>query len=117
MQYEAVKVMKARMEVGHRAPYLLDTSALRALLGKILEEHTFYTSPYCFWELLTHLDEGQVTRTKGQLMKLRFTHILDDPRAAIETPLLVHDAQLQDRVSDEELNYSSSYCAPRLRFA
>ncbi len=91
------------MEVRHRAPYILDTSALRALPGKILEEHTFYTSPYCFWELLTHLDEGQFTRRKGQLMKLRFTHILDDPRAAIETPLLIYDARLQDRVSDEEL--------------
>lgn len=83
--------------------YLLDTSALRGLGAAILQKHTFYTSPYCFWELLTHLDEGEFAYRKNQLMKVRFTRVLDDPRADIEAPLLIHDTQLQERVSDEEL--------------
>jgi hypothetical protein len=83
--------------------YLLDTSALRALPGKILRNDTFFTPPYCVWELLTHLDGKDFAQRKGQLMKARFTHILNDPRAAIETPLLPHDTRLQRRVSDEEL--------------
>lgn len=85
------------------ALYLLDTSALRALPGKLLEEGTFYASPYCVWELLTHLDEKDFARCKGRLLKARFTHVLDDPRAAVETPLLPHDTKLRKRVSDEEL--------------
>jgi hypothetical protein len=83
--------------------YLLDTSAFRALPSRILQEHTFYASPYCFWELLTHLDERSFDRHKGQLMKFKYAHILNDPRAEIEVPLLIDDNQLQDRVSDEEL--------------
>lgn len=83
--------------------YLLDTSALRALPGKLLEEGAFYASPYCVWELLTHLDEKDFARCKGRLLKARFTHVLDDPRAAVETPLLPHDTKLQKRVSDGEL--------------
>jgi len=83
--------------------YLLDTSAFCALPSRILQEHTFYASPYCFWELLTHLDEGSFDQYKGQLMKFKYAHILNDPRAEIEVPLLIDDNQLQDRVSDEEL--------------
>jgi hypothetical protein len=86
-----------------KIPYLLDTSAFRALPSRILKEHTFYASPYCFWELLTHLDEGSFDRHKGQLMKFKYAHILNDPCAEIEVPLLINDNQLQDRVSDEEL--------------
>jgi hypothetical protein len=85
------------------ALYLLDTSAFRALPGTILQEGTFFTSPYCVWELLTHLDEKDFARSKGQLMKARFTHVLNDPRAAVETSLLLHDTKLQERVPDEEL--------------
>ncbi len=85
------------------ALYLLDTSALRALPGTVLRGATFFTSPYCVWELLTHLDEKDFARRKGQLMKARFTRVLDDPRAAVETRLLLHDTKLQKRVSDEEL--------------
>lgn len=85
------------------ALYLLDTSALRALPGKLLKDGTFYASPYCVWELLTHLDEKDFARRKGRLLKARFTHVLDDPRAAVETPLLPHDTKLQKRVSDGEL--------------
>jgi len=36
-------------------------------------------------------------------MKVRSTHILDDPEATVETSLLIHDTQLQARVSDKEL--------------
>ncbi len=85
------------------ALYLLDTSALRALPRTLLQEDTFFTSPHCIWELLTHLDEKDFARTKGQLMKAQFTHVLNDPRAAVETPLLPHETKLQERVSDGEL--------------
>ena len=83
--------------------YLLDTSALLALPKQILGEHTFHTSPYCIWKLLTHLDEKEFTRRKGQLLKVRSTFILDEPQATVERRLLVHDELLQTRVSDEEL--------------
>lgn len=81
----------------------MDTSAFRALPSSVLQKHTFYTSPYCFWELLTHLDEGQFNRHKGQLMKFEYVYLLNDPRAEIEVPLLLNNSQLQDRVSDAEL--------------
>jgi hypothetical protein len=83
--------------------YLLDTSALRNLSKKILQAHTFYTSSFCVWELVCHLDEVPFDQSKGQLMKAKRTRILDDPRAPVETLLLPHDRELQRRVSDEEL--------------
>ena len=83
--------------------YLLDTSAFRTLPSSVLQKHIFYASPYCFWELLTHLDEGKFDRQKGQLMKFKYAHLLNDLRAEIEAPLLINDHMLQSRVSDAEL--------------
>lgn len=53
--------------------YILDTSAFRAISAATLaaasQEACLLVSPFCFWELLTHLeDEGQFDRVKGNLM-------------------------------------------------
>ncbi len=94
-----------------RQSFLLDTSAFRSLSGKTLEEvsqnHSLYTSSYCFWELLTHLDEHKnFERAEGQFIKFKHVQVLDDPYAAVQTPLLREDLELQSRSSDDELIYA-----------
>jgi hypothetical protein len=89
--------------------FLLDTSAFRSLSGKILNQlsiqgQKIYVSPYCFWELLCHLEEkGEFERFKSHLLKFDFVQILDDPRALFENPILINDNELVDRISDQEL--------------
>lgn len=82
--------------------YLLDTSAFRSLSHQELralsrQGETFYASPYCFWEILSHLDEG-FDRYKSELMKFRYVYVLDDPRAEVELPLLIKNRELQERI-------------------
>lgn len=91
--------------------FLLDTSAFWSLSDKTLEavsqNHNPYTSPYCFWELLTHLDEHQdFERAKGHFMKFKRVQILDDPYATVAIPLLKEDHELQNRAPDDELIYA-----------
>jgi hypothetical protein len=64
-----------------RPSVLLDTSAFRALATSQLEASSqfagLYVSPFCFWELWTHLeDDDQFQRVKGNLMKFRYVTIL-----------------------------------------
>ena len=91
-----------------RPLYLLDTSAFRAISNKVLEALCdqglcLYTSPYVFWELLSHLDEGNFDRCKGLLMKFKYVEVLDDPQAEIETRLIPENLRLQERVPDPDL--------------
>jgi hypothetical protein len=92
-------------------PYLLDTSAFRALpcdtLERLAAERSLLVSPFCFWELVSHLDEpDQFSRVKGNLMKFRHAQVLDDPEA-ISIVELGTEPLLAGRVSDDCLIYSS----------
>ena len=64
---------------------LLDTSAFKSLSGVSLATAReagwqLTTSPWCFFELLCHLDEeDDFAKAKGNLMKLREVEIVDKP--------------------------------------
>jgi len=72
-------------ETRFEARALLDTSAFKALsrdqlASAQLKGWHLLTSPYCFWELLSHLDEQQpFAKAKGNLMKYRGVEIVDKP--------------------------------------
>ncbi|MEZ4554209.1 MAG: hypothetical protein R3B59_09915 [Dehalococcoidia bacterium] len=71
---------------------LLDTSAFRALpgtrLAKLGQSAKLYVSPFCFWELLTHLgDAGEFGRIRGNLMKHHYVEVLDNPVSSIHAML------------------------------
>ena len=92
--------------------YLLDTSAFRAVpaarLGAVSQETRLLVSPFCFWELLTHLeDEGQFDRVKGNLMKFRHVSVLDDPLASIERDVVLRGDAVHERPDDSELIYAT----------
>jgi hypothetical protein len=92
--------------------YLLDTSAFRALSAAQLEaasqESSLLVSPFCFWELLTHLeDSGQFARVKGNLMKFRHIRVLDDPRAWVERSVVLPSDPVHENVPDDELVYAT----------
>jgi hypothetical protein len=60
-------------------------------------------SPFCFWELMSHLDEPDMfLRVKGNLMKFRHVKVLDDPEAESLAEVGVASA-LKGRVSDEDV--------------
>jgi hypothetical protein len=89
--------------------FLLDTSAFISLSGKILNQlsiqgQKIYVSPYCFWELLSHLDEEKkFDYYKYNIMKFDYVNILDDPCAEFETHILFNNKELQERIADYEL--------------
>jgi hypothetical protein len=92
--------------------YLLDTSAFRALSAAQLkaasQEASLLVSPFCFWELLTHLEEsGQFSRVKGNLMKFRHVQVLDDPRAWVERGVVLPSDEVHERLRDDELLYAT----------
>src|SRR6266508_328659 len=106
--------MKAA-QVGHAnggRTYLLDTSAFRALPAGQLATASgiarLMVSPFCFWELLTHLEEDeQFLRIKGNLMKFRHVAVLDDPRAAIEREIVRPGDSVHERVEDSDVVYAT----------
>lgn len=60
-------------------------------------------SPFCFWELMSHLDEPhQFHRVKGNLMKFRHVQVLDDPEAESLAEVGVASVP-KGRVSDEDV--------------
>ncbi len=92
-------------------PYLLDTSAFKALasdrLGRLAAERPLLVSPFCFWEIASHLDEpDQFPRVKGNLMKFRHVYVLNDPEAIALAELSATSLR-RPRVSDDELIYVS----------
>jgi hypothetical protein len=91
--------------------YILDTSAFRAISAATLaaasQEARLLVSPFCFWELLTHLeDEGQFDRVKGNLMKFRHVSVLDDPWASVERDVVLPGDEVLKRPDDCELVYA-----------
>jgi hypothetical protein len=66
---------------------IMDTSYLRAIgltdLRRLAKESPLFVPPYVVWELLDHLKENW-GETQGQLAKLRFVRILDNPMAQLE---------------------------------
>jgi len=88
--------------------YLLDTSALRSMSARTLaalgRDSRLVVSPFCFWEVMTHLDEERnFDRFKIELMKFKSVCVLDDLCAAVEAPLLKQNYALQNRVPDNDL--------------
>lgn len=99
------------METPVQRSYIFDTSAFRAIPEDSLEaaSHNVHlvVSPFCFWELLTHLeDNGQFDRVKGNLMKLRHMSVLDDPWASVESDIVLPDDDVLKRPDDSGLIYA-----------
>lgn len=85
--------------------YLLDTSALCGVSGnslaQVAQKHDLFVSPFCFWEILCHLDEQtNFVAQKKLLLKFEHVQILDHPVAIIEAPFL---AKYEDRIPDNDL--------------
>jgi predicted metal-binding protein len=89
---------------------LLDTSAFRSLSKEELAQALsrglkLSASPYCFWELLCHLDEGEdFARAKGRLMKFRGVKIVDKPldRVAAQS-----ESSCEARIWSSDLVYAA----------
>ncbi len=91
-----------------RPSFLFDTSAFIALSADHLEVASqsadLRASPFCFWELLTHLEEaGRFQRLKGNLKKFRYVTILDDPDAEVHRTFLPSSHSVHSRVRDGDL--------------
>ncbi len=91
---------------------LLDTSVFKALAAGQLEmaslSANLYVSPFCFWELLTHLeDTEQFARVKGNMLKFRHVTVLDDPRAEVERLVVQPSDSVHARVMDPDLIYAA----------
>jgi len=94
-----------------RISYLLDTSAFRSLSGEVLQnlskqDYLLFVSPYCFWEILCHLNE-RFDYFKVQLMKFKHVKVLDDPLALLYSPFLSEDFTFQERISDDDIIYAT----------
>jgi len=90
------------------ASFLLETSAFISLSGKELEQYDLdgliiMISPYTFWELLCHLDEGNWEKNKNKICKCSRVKILDDPHVIIETNLQYKAKRLVNHLPDNEL--------------
>lgn len=90
--------------------YLLDTSAFRALpearLAAAGRDARLSASPYCFWELLTHLEDGdQFSLFKVTLLKFQHVQILDDPYASVERGVVRQSDSAHEGLKDPELIY------------
>jgi hypothetical protein len=88
--------------------FLLDTSAFKALSASRLEaasqSASLCVSPFCFWELLEHLeDNNKFHRVKGNLMKFRHVVVLDDPHAEVCRLVLPLSDNVHSRVRDGDL--------------
>jgi hypothetical protein len=91
--------------------YILDTSAFRAISAATLaaasQKAHLLVSPFCFWELLTHLeDEGQFDHVKSNLMKFRHVSVLDDPWASVERDVVLPGDEVIERPEDCEIVYA-----------
>src|SRR5438309_1603284 len=92
--------------------YLLDTSAFRLLSAARLaarsQDANLLVSPFCFWELLTHLeDPGQFSRVQGNLMKFKHVQVLDDSWAQVEREVVRQSDGVHERLEDSELIYAA----------
>ena len=94
-----------------KAVYFLDTSAFRAIpatkLAAFAPRERLWVSPFCFWELLKHLDNDEgFARVKGRLMKFRYVSVLDhDPWASGALRVVSSDDPVHKRPTDSSLIY------------
>jgi hypothetical protein len=91
-----------------RPSLLFDTSAFKALPTRQMDaasrSATLYASPFCFWEMLTHLGHDEpFKRVKGNLMKFRHVAVLDDPDAEVRRLVLPSSNNVHTRVRDGDL--------------
>lgn len=91
---------------------MLDTSAIRSISSKLLQamarQKPIYVSPYCFWEILCHLDENEkFSRFKDLLMKFKYVEVLDNPYTLFKTSFLPEDLDLQARVTEDDVIYAT----------
>jgi len=97
-----------KAQVGSTA--LLDTSAFKALSKDHLAEARWNgwhltTSPYCFWELLCHLDEqANFAKGKGNLMKYRGVEIIDKP---LDRVVVGSELPKEPRIWSSDLTYAA----------
>ena len=93
------------------AAYFLDTSAFRAIpatkLATFTPRERPWVSPFCFWELLKHLDDDEgFARVKGRLMKFPYVSVLDhDPWASVALRVVSSDDPVHKRPTDSSLIY------------
>jgi hypothetical protein len=65
-------------------------------------------SPFCFWELLTHLEEpDKFTYYKSHLMKLRYAEVLDDPDTSVERLVVRSTDDVHQRATDKDIIYAA----------
>lgn len=89
--------------------YILDTSAFRFISYKLLnrlclEGYEFFASSYCFWEILTHIDESdKYERFRNNLMKFQYVKVLDDAYDDLNKRVLKSSLKTQVKISDQEL--------------
>lgn len=89
---------------------LLDTSAFRAISRDSLaaargEGWHLTTSPWCFFELLCHLDEeDDFSKAKGNLMKFRGVEIVDKP---LDRSVAEREGSAKSRIWSSDLAYAA----------
>ena len=72
-----------------------------------------YVSPFCFWELLTHLEDVHARKgerfreIKGTLMKFRYVEVLDDPIAEVYRLVFRSSDNVHGKVNDGDLIYAA----------
>jgi hypothetical protein len=86
--------------------YLLDTSIFRGLSAakfySIPKSITLVASPYCFWELLPHLDEPEeFIGFKRRMMRFKKVWVLD--RAWKEFETRSNASEMDDRLCDNDI--------------
>ncbi len=93
--------------------YLFDTSAFRSISYEILKKLCsinlhLYASSYCFWEIITHIDEEDKFRyIKSNLMKFQYIKVLDDAYGTLKKQVLINDKELQEQITDKEIILSA----------
>ena len=89
---------------------LLDTSAFRTLSGESLAAASesgwhLTTSPWCFFELLCHLDEEpDFAKAKGHLMKFRGIEIVNKP---LDRVVAERQGSSEPRIWSSDLTYAA----------
>src|SRR4029450_7205626 len=77
-------------------------------LAPLAPRQQLLVSPYCFWEILSHLHEqDKFTYIKNILMNFQYVSVLNDPQAAAVAVLCLPPSQLHVRVPDNEIIYAS----------
>lgn len=88
--------------------YLLDTNAVRGIglrgFKKLYGQgHVeIYSSPFNFWEILSHLEED-FQCFKRHLLKFKYTKVLDDPKRTTQLVLFPRESGRVNKVPDHQI--------------